>query len=132
MSLATPDVIACGACQHQGPPGPELSRELRAAAEALWQADAADRQLTGAQRLNVASARSYFVFLFVGLGVVLLPLVLLAGGCVALFGTTESFEPASLLFILVGTLPLVLGLGASFMALRHVHRRGVALAERCA
>lgn len=132
VSLATPDLIACDACHHRGPPGPELSRELRAAAEALWQADAADRQLTGAQRLNVASARSYFVFLFVGLGAVLLPLALLAGGCVALFGTTESFEPASLLFILVGTLPLGLGLGASFMALRHVHRRGVALAERCA
>lgn len=132
VSLATPDSIACGNCHHQGPSSPELSRELRAAADALWQMDAADRQLSGAQRLNVASARSYLVFLSIGLGAVLLPLMLLAGGCVALFGTAESFEPGNLLFIALGALPLVLGLGASLLALRHVHRRGAALVERCA
>lgn len=131
VSLATPEWIACGSCRYQGPPDPEISRQLRVAAAALWQMDASDRQLTGAQRLNVRSARSYLLFLCIGLGAVLLPLLLMAGGCVALFATGDSLEPAGLLIAVSGALPFVLGVGASALALRHVYRRGVALEARC-
>lgn len=132
VSLVTPELMACSSCHYQGPPSPEISAQLRLAVAALWQMDAADRQLTGAQRFNLKSARSYFVFIAVGLGAVLLPLVLLAGGGVLFVVSAGSFEPAPVLLAVTGMLPLVVGAGASALALRHVYRRGVALAERCA
>jgi hypothetical protein len=132
ISLASPDAIACPSCGYRGLPAAEIRQQMHAALQVLWQMDAGDRQLTGAQRLNVRSAQSNFGALLVVLLVVTVPLMLFAGSCMLLATPTTGLEPINLLFAAAGLLPLLIGLAAAALALRHVHRRGAALAERCA
>jgi hypothetical protein len=109
-----------------------VSAQLRDAAGTLWQLDEGDRQLSKAQRMNLRTARSSLLVMFVVLGAVLVPLMFLAGGCVTLFATSDTFEPFSVILILCGILPFALGFTAAFLALRHVRRRGRGLEDRCA
>lgn len=110
-----------------------MNAQLREAATALWAMDEGDRQLSASQRYNLRAARSNLFVLGVVLVLVLVPLFGFAGSCSVLALSVDGgIQPMTLVMILGGSLPFLLGMGASILALRHVRNRGKALAERCA
>jgi uncharacterized Zn finger protein (UPF0148 family) len=131
VSLATPDWISCPSCRYGGAPDPEVSAQLRDAANALWAMNEGDRQLSQAQRYNLRASRSNLFVLGVVLLIIMVPLLGMAGSCSVLAVSGQGFEPMALVLFLAGCLPFVVGICASILALRHVRNRGKELAVRC-
>lgn len=128
LSLATPEVAACSACDFSGSPPPEITAELRAAASSLAELRAEERQLDQAQRAAIGKTsweRSGMATVF---GTALAPQVFIAllGGALFLGQEKPSWELFGFSLVPLG----VAGL-AAILASRPLARRRREMQAAC-
>ncbi|WP_437734008.1 hypothetical protein [Sorangium sp. So ce1335] len=131
VSLASPDLMACAACHHRGPPPAEAAQGLRAAAQIVLQADVRRRQLSDALRRTLATASRRHARLLVVFALASVPITGFAA--LVLLGLWISADRDGRLVtggMVVAAWLGTVGAGAAVLAL--VRRRQRRLEEACA
>jgi hypothetical protein len=123
LSLGS-ETIQCVSCGYSGPPPPQVAEQLSAAAQAVRQMDAGERQLAGMQRrVATAGGKSIALYLLVS-ALVFIPLLLFG-----LFGVALDVNWDLMIFF---WLPLIIGVDAAVIGLWWIIKRRRALQEATA
>ncbi|WP_437287904.1 hypothetical protein [Sorangium sp. So ce406] len=131
VSLASPDLMACPACHHRGPPPGEAAQGLRAAAHVVFQADVRRRQLSDALRRTLVTASRRHARLLVVFALASVPITGFAA--LVLLGIWVTPDDDGRLVtggMVVAAWLGTVGAGAAVLAL--VRRRQRRLEEACA